>query len=133
MDNARILVVEDEPLIGAELEECIEDLGYEVPRVIDSVDDIFPAYRECEPDLVLMDIKLKSFNDGIDAARRLRIISDVPIIFLTAFTDRDTRARAEAVCPAAFLGKPLDEKLLAEEIRRALEVPRGSPYCPDRN
>lgn len=124
MDNAKILVVEDEPLIGMELQETIEGMGYEVPRVIDSADDIFGAFEEIHPDLVLMDIKLRSFNDGIDAARRIRLFSDVPIIYLTAYTSEETRKCAEATLPSAFLAKPVSESILSKEIRKAIKGSR---------
>lgn len=116
----KILIVEDEPLIGAALEEFLVEQGYEIPRVVDSVEEVLPAVRDCRPDLVLMDIKLRSFNDGIDAAWRLRLISAVPLIFLTAYTDEATRKRAESIGNSAFLGKPLDESRLSEEIIRLL-------------
>lgn len=119
-EKGRVVIVEDEPLIGAALEEFLVEEGYEVPRVIDSVELVFPAVRDCRPDLILMDIKLRSFNDGIDAARRLRLISTVPVVFLTAFTDPATRERANGITNTAFVGKPLDESLLAEEITRML-------------
>lgn len=118
--KGRVLIVEDEPLIGAALEEFLVDEGYDVPRVIDSVELVLPAVRDCRPDLILMDIKLRSFNDGIDATHRLRLISPVPVIFLTAYTDEATRKRTDSIANTAFLGKPLDERRLAEEIARLL-------------
>lgn len=124
VEKPRVLVVEDEPLIGAALEELLIELGYQVPRIIDSVDDVLPAVRDQRPDAVLMDVKLRSFNDGIDAARRLRLISKVPIIFLTAYTDDDTRARAQGVPNSVFLGKPLDERRLEHELSRLLDAAR---------
>lgn len=116
----RILIVEDEALVGVALEEFLVEQGYEVPRVIDSVDDVLPAIRDCRPDLVLMDVKLKSFNDGIDAAWRLRLFSSIPLIFLTAYTDDATRQRAAGIGNSALLAKPLDENRLAKEIARML-------------
>ena len=88
------------------------------------MDDVLPAVRDQRPDAVLMDVKLRSFNDGIDAARRLRLISKVPIIFLTAYTDDDTRARAQGVPNSVFLGKPLDERRLEHELSRLLDAAR---------
>jgi CheY-like chemotaxis protein len=119
-EKKTILVVEDEPLIGLELQETLVRLGYEVPRVIGSADEILTAASSVKPDLVLMDINLKSFSDGIDAARRLRLFSDKPIIFLTAYSGDDTRARAASTSPAAFLSKPVDEATLVASIKKAL-------------
>lgn len=118
----RVLVAEDEPLIGADLEELLVALGYEVPRVIDSVDMVLPAFRDCRPDIVIMDIRLRSFNDGIDAARRLRLFSEVPVIFLSAHSDEATYKRAKDINSSVFLSKPLDENRLATEIARFLSL-----------
>ena len=112
--------MEDEALIGIALEEFLVEQGYEVPRVIDSVDDVLPAVRDCRPDLILMDVRLKSFNDGIDAAWRLRLLTRTPLIFLTAYADEATRQRAASIGNSMLLGKPLDEKRLAKEIARML-------------
>lgn len=113
-------MVEDEPIIGAAIEETLTEEGYTVAQVLDSVDQVLPALRDTRPDLILMDVKLRSFNDGIDAAHRLRLMSPIPIVFLTAYTDETTRHRAAAIPNTAFLGKPLDEQLLLSEIGRLL-------------
>jgi two-component system, response regulator PdtaR len=118
--KGRVLIVEDEPLIGAALEEFLVDQGYDVPRIIDTVESVLPAVRDCRPDLILMDIKLRSFNDGIDATHRLRLLSSIPVVFLTAYTDEATRKRAEGITNTVFLGKPLDESQLSREIARLL-------------
>jgi CheY-like chemotaxis protein len=119
-EKKTILVVEDEPLIGLELQETLIRLGYAVPQVVGSADEILSAASSVKPDLVLMDINLKSFSDGIDAARRFKLFFDKPIIYLTAYSGDDTRARAASTSPAAFLSKPVDESSLAESIRKAL-------------
>lgn len=124
MSIARILIVEDEPLVGLELQETLMNSGYEVPCIIDNADELMKVVRSVQPDLVLLDVRLKSYIDGIDAAKRLRMISDVPIIYLTAYSTVDTKKRAENTQPAAFLAKPIDEKLLLDQIRLVLESRR---------
>ena len=120
MSKARIMIVEDEPIVSLEIQDTLERLGYEIPVVLDSGDAVLESCMRYKPDLILMDIRLKSFIDGIDAARRLRMVSMVPIIYLSAYTGEDTRNRAEKTQPAAFLSKPLDEKLLHEKIEQIL-------------
>ena len=120
MDQYTVMVVEDEPLIGMELQETLERLGYRVPSVIDSADNLLTAFNREKPDLILMDIRLRSYLDGIDVAHRLRLISDVPMIYLSAYTNEETIARAEKTGPVAVLAKPVDESVLAEHVGRAL-------------
>ncbi len=117
-----ILVVEDEPLIGMELRESLGRQGFKVPAVIASADLIYKAIEEHKPDLIIMDIKLQSYMDGIDAAYRVRTFSQVPIIFLTAYSNPETRNRAEAVHPVAFLNKPVSAERLGQVIREALVI-----------
>ena len=129
MSKARIIIVEDEPIVSLEIQDTLERLGYEVPAVLDSGDAVLDNVIKHKPDIILMDIRLKSFIDGIDAARRLRMVSEVPIIYLSAYTGEETRNRVEKTRPAAFLSKPLDEKLLHEQIERILKS-RPSPIAP---
>ncbi|HTH13834.1 MAG TPA: response regulator [Spirochaetia bacterium] len=117
---SRILIVEDEPLVALDLKETLQDAGYRVIATIDSADTLLGAYREHSPDLVLMDIRLKSFLDGIDAVTRLRFLSTVPVIFTTAYSNPDVVRRAEGTKPAAFLVKPVDGPVLVDAVRHAL-------------
>jgi CheY-like chemotaxis protein len=116
----RILVVEDEPLVALELKETLQDAGYEVPAAVDSADLVIQALREHRPDLILMDIRLRSFLDGIDVVTRVRLLSDVPVVYLTAYSTPDVRHRADVTHPSAFLVKPVDGPLLIETIQNIL-------------
>lgn len=118
--DKRILVVEDEPLIGLELVQNLRRHGYTVSDPVISADLIFKAVEEFKPDLVIMDIKLQSYNDGIDAAMRIRAFSQLPIIFLTAYSNPETRSRAERVNPIAFLNKPVSMERLIQLIEQGL-------------
>lgn len=118
----RVMVVEDEPLIGMELVQNLRRLGYEVSEPIVSADLIFKAVEEFKPRVIIMDIKLQSYNDGIDAAMRIRAFSQIPIIFLTAYSNPETRARAERVHPVAFLNKPVNMERLTQLIDQTLSA-----------
>lgn len=120
MDKRTILVVEDEPIIGLELQETLEQMGFTVPAIVVSADKVMEAVALHRPDVILMDIRLHSFIDGIDAARRLRMVSDVPIIYLSAYTDDAVRNRAAKTSPVAVLSKPVDEPTLLSAIQQAL-------------
>ena len=97
-----ILVVEDEPLVGMELQEGLHRLGYHVPE------------------LVLMDIRIQGNMDGIQATARLRETSDVPVLFLTAYSDSPTIRRVAEILPDGYLLKPFEEKELAANIEMLL-------------
>jgi DNA-binding NarL/FixJ family response regulator len=123
MTTPRILVVEDEPLVALELTETLRDAGFDVPEAIDSADLLLSSVRAHHPDLVVMDVRLKSFIDGIDAVTRLRFVSETPVIYLTAYSTPDVIRRAEGTQPAAFLAKPIDGPVLVSAIRSALSLP----------
>lgn len=114
----RILVVEDEPIASLELQETLGKGGYEVSDVLDSGDQVIQSVIRNPPDLILMDIKLKSFNDGIDVIRRLKLIRDTPVLFITAYNTPDMRTRAQALRPLDYLVKPVDESQLLKSLER---------------
>ena len=120
MTPSRILIVEDEPLVALDLKETLQDAGYLIPATVDSADHLLTAVRDYRPDLVIMDIRLKSFLDGIDAVTRLRFLSKIPVIFTTAYSTPDVVRRAGATKPAAFLVKPVEGPVLLAEVRKAL-------------
>lgn len=120
MKGATILVVEDEALVGMELEEGLASLGYLVPEVVNRGDEVIAALGRVVPDLVLMDIRIGGAIDGIEAAARIRKVSKVPVVFLTAYNDPQTLARAELVHPDGFLIKPFSETELADVVAELL-------------
>jgi CheY-like chemotaxis protein len=125
MAKERILVVEDEPLVGEEIREDLERLGYLVPEILVSGDAIVEAIERTKPDLVLMDIKLEGAIDGIEAAFRAKAEYSVPIIYLTAYSDAATLARAAQTSPSSYLLKPFNERELAANVAMALSSSRS--------
>ena len=126
---AGILIVEDEPIVRMQLQESLEEMGYIVPAIVDSGDEVLAAVVAHKPDLILMDIKLRSFIDGVDAAKRVKLVCDVPIIYLTAYPSKGSQDRADRTSPAAYLVKPINDKTLRENIERAL-APGGAARVP---
>jgi CheY-like chemotaxis protein len=120
MSKETILVVEDETLVGLELKEDLERLGYFVPEVIESGEAVVQAVAHHQPDLVLMDVRLRGSLDGIEAAFQAKAEFDLPVIFLTAYSDADTLRRAALTSPDGFLLKPFDERELAANVQIAL-------------
>ena len=122
MPPFRILIVEDEPLVAMEWKETLEAAGYQIVAMVDSADVLLTSVRDNKPDLVLMDVRLRSFLDGIDAVSRLRFLSSLPVIYITAYSTPDIVRRAQGTGPAAFLVKPVDGTQLVEAVRQALKA-----------
>jgi CheY-like chemotaxis protein len=120
MSKETILVVEDETLVGLELKEDLERLGYFVPEVIESGEAVVMAVARHQPDLLLMDVRLRGSLDGIEAAYQAKAEFDLPVIFLTAYSDAETLRRAALTAPDGFLLKPFDERELAANVQIAL-------------
>jgi serine phosphatase RsbU (regulator of sigma subunit)/AmiR/NasT family two-component response regulator len=120
VNRETILVVEDETLVGLELKEDLERLGYFVPEVVESGEAVVPAVARHQPDLLLMDVRLRGSLDGIEAAFQAKAEFDVPVIYLTAYSDSDTLRRAAQTSPDGFLLKPFDERELAANVELAL-------------
>ena len=117
--NPRILIVEDEALIAADLADALEDQGYDVVGVAGTGRDALARAEEQIPDLILLDVNLRGSMDGVEVARRLRPLNR-PMVFLTAHGDPGTLARAEEVEPAGYLLKPFEERTLYATVRMAL-------------
>ncbi|MCI5139987.1 MAG: response regulator, partial [Candidatus Electrothrix sp. AR1] len=108
-NTVRILVVEDEAIIGMELQARLIRKGYDVPCVVDTGLKAIDKAGELQPDLILMDIFLKGDMDGIKAAEEIRRKHGFPIIFLTANTDKKTFERAKRSAPLGYIQKPFQE------------------------
>ncbi|MDX2243972.1 MAG: ATP-binding protein [Leptolyngbyaceae cyanobacterium bins.302] len=120
MSSIKILVVEDEKLVAADLRETLEFLGYEVPCLVDSGEEALDQVSKTQPDLVLMDIRLAGEIDGIEASKIIQAQHRIPVIYLTANTDRATLDRAKASQPFGYILKPFNERSLVTTIEIAL-------------
>jgi len=117
----RILVVEDEAIVSADLSDRLEELGYQVVGTLQSAHNIQDKITDTAADLVLMDIQLHGHLDGIEAAQLIRDSIDVPVVFVTAHTDAATVERARATAPFGFVPKPISEPQLRIAIEISLE------------
>jgi DNA-binding response OmpR family regulator len=117
----RALIVEDEILIAEELKERLSALGFSVIGAVDSAEEgIAIATRE-RPDLVLMDIRLKGEKDGVQATQEIHQQVDVPVVYLTAHSDRLTVDRAKGTEYDGFILKPFRERELQSTIEIAMQ------------
>ena len=121
MEAIRILVVEDDPIIGADLDDRLSEMGYAVLGPVASGEEALTFFPNNSPDLVIMDIQLAGVLDGIETTRRIRQTYTLPIIFLTSNSDDATFAQAKTVRPQAFISKPFRGK----DLRHAIELTLG--------
>lgn len=120
MARERVLIVEDESIVQLHLRTIVERLGYEVSGLARSGDEALASVRVAPPDFVLMDIRLERQQDGIEVARQIRAALDIPIVYLTAYADEETVARARETEPAAYLTKPFTEESVRATLVTAL-------------
>ena len=114
----RVLVVENEPLVALDIQASLDRMGYEVAGAAASCQDAVRLAAETSPDAILMDIGLRGEPDGIAAAIQIRNDVDTPIVYMTAYSDRATLARATGTEPCSFLLKPFDE----QQVHVALQM-----------
>ena len=118
--NGKLLIVEDEPIVALDLQQEVEELGFEVIGLAESADEALLAVEETRPDLALMDVRIVGSMDGIQTARLLRDAYEVPVIFLTSYSDDETISRAAREMPYGYLTKPFQSRELKATLQVAL-------------
>nr|WP_321237139.1 response regulator [uncultured Psychroserpens sp.] len=114
----KILIVEDEMIIAANISLQLSTLGYDVIGIVPRTEDALSSVKQNQPDIVLMDINLKGDIDGIETVKLIKEIQDVAVIYLTANADEVHFNRAKSTDPHAFISKPF-KKL---DLQRAIEL-----------
>ncbi|NDV23530.1 hybrid sensor histidine kinase/response regulator [Desulfovibrio sp. JC022] len=120
MAGKRILVVDDEKIVNLDIQATLKRLGYIIAGDAGTGKEAIEKVTATLPDLVLMDIKLQGEMDGIEAASVIIKTHDIPIVFLTAFSDEKTLCRAKLSGPFGYLLKPFEERELRSSIEIAL-------------
>jgi PAS domain S-box-containing protein len=120
MPGKKILVVEDEAITAMDIQRTLEMLGFEVVSTASRGKEAIKKAEDLKPDLVLMDIILKGSMDGIEAADKIYSIFDIPVVYLSAFSDEKTFKRAKLTKPYGFLTKPVNHDALMATIETAL-------------
>jgi response regulator NasT len=119
MTAVRILVAEDNELVALTLEEQLKGLGYDVIGVARTGTEAIDLAMRLSPDIIIMDIRMPEM-EGTEAAARINNQRPVPILMLTAYTDRDTIRKAELAGALGYLVKPVNESELSPAINIAL-------------
>ena len=115
----RVLIVEDDSLVGIGLRAQLEKLGHEVVGEASTATDAAPLYLGMQPDVVLMDIRLRGI-DGIELARQLLQQRRCPMVILSAFSENQMIERASAVGVFGYLIKPVSAQSLQAQIEVAV-------------
>ncbi len=118
--QGKILVVEDAIMVALHIRKSLESAGYEVMSCLKSGEEAVLYTAQHIPDLILMDIMLDGEMDGIEAATQISNKINIPIIYLTALTDKATIDRAKVTAPYGYIMKPFNEKELHTTIEMAL-------------
>lgn len=118
MTRPHILLVEDESIVAMDMSRRLISLGYPSVEYVATGEAAVAYAVEHKPDLILMDIHLKGKMDGIQAAELIRRQNDIPLIYITAYADEKTFARAKKTEPYGFIMKPFQER----EVRSSIEI-----------
>ena len=120
MSTARVLIVEDESIIALDIQTCLQNAGYQVVSIATTSEEAIADTADFQPDLVLMDIRLRGEKDGVETAEHIRQIWQLPVIFLTAHADENTLSRAKRTQPFGYILKPFEDRELVTMIEIAL-------------
>lgn len=127
--KTRVLIVEDDMIIAANISLQLSKLGYEITGIESRGEEALIHARLNTPDLVLMDINLKGSLDGIETAYTMQSTTDIPIVYITANNDEATFEKAKKTHPFAFIAKPINMRdlhrtlsLVEEQINKRIKI-----------
>jgi hypothetical protein len=129
---SRILIVEDEAIIAEHIASSLLKTGYEVAGIAESSEEALAKIPGLNPDLILMDIRIKGAMDGIETTAKLRERFDIPVIYLTAHSDQETIDRAKLTGAFGFLTKPVHHTSLSTSIEMAIHKHRADRGARDQ-
>ena len=116
--NKKVVIVEDDRLLAIVLKKMASSIDFDVVDTAHGGEDAIRSVEEHQPDLVLMDILLADSTTGIEAMRRIREHSDVPVIYISAQTDTELKRAAVSITNSFFLMKPV----LMNELKSAVST-----------
>jgi DNA-binding NarL/FixJ family response regulator len=117
--HLRVLIAEDEGLVALNIETALSEAGFDVLETVDTEADAVAAMERLRPDLIILDITLRE-GSGISAAKAIKRISAIPIIFVSGNSDPATLAAASDLKPAAFIRKPFITESFAALVADAV-------------
>lgn len=120
MVQKKVMIVEDEGVVALSLKATLSKMGYTVTGIAITGKEALKMAVETRPDVILMDIRLKGDLDGIETTARIHEITDIPVIYLTAYTDEETLQRALKTDMCSYLVKPYNPRELYSNIEFAI-------------
>jgi len=116
MQKLKILIVEDDIFIAVDIKRALKKLNFSVTGILKKCCEIMDSIKQNEPNLIIMDINLKEKKDGIDIAKQIYQIKNIPILYLTSYNDEKTMQRAFETNPVGYLTKPFKIRELNSTI-----------------
>ncbi len=116
--RTNVLIIEDEPIIAADIEGLVEELGHDVDGIAATKNDAVSKAKQKKPGLILADVQLADGSSGIDAVGEILNDIDVPVIFITAFPER--LLTGDKPEPAYLISKPFEPDNVKAAISQAL-------------
>jgi len=116
----KILIAEDENIIAMDIQYILQNLGYKVSDIVSTGEESIDRASKKQPDLILMDIKLKGDIDGVSAAEQIFSRFNIPVVYLTACGDEKTMNRVRNSGHFGFISKPFEERELQAVIKNTL-------------
>lgn len=120
MSDISIMIIEDEVIVALDIQERLQKLGYEIAAIRHNSEKALSYLEIHAPDLILCDINIKGNKDGIDIAQFVKEKMTVPLIFVTALSDRATLERAKKTLPYGYVVKPFSDADLLSAIEMSL-------------
>ncbi|WP_428023951.1 response regulator [Arcobacter sp.] len=120
MNKTKILIVEDESIVALDMKNTLTKFNYEVSNCVTNYNDAIVSVKTNRPDIILMDINLGDSKDGIEVVEEIHSFDNIPVIYVTAFSDENTLKRAIKTNPVSYLLKPFKREELNSNIMLGL-------------
>jgi DNA-binding LytR/AlgR family response regulator len=130
MENIRVLIVEDKLLIAEAIASTLKKHSLDIAGMCDTGEEAIELVKQTSPDLILMDIELAGALDGISTTKMIQNDHQIPVIYLSDFTDQKTVDRAKKTLPANYIAKPFQEADLVRAIDIAFNNANTSATSP---
>jgi len=118
--KTKILIIEDETIVALDIKSALANLGYVVTSIATNHTEALMSIEENIPNIILTDINLENSIDGIEIVQEIQKTKNIPVIYLTAFSDDDTINRAIQTNPVGYLLKPFQTNELKSTILLAI-------------
>lgn len=117
--SAKVLIIEDEPLIAMDLEDILNQLGHSSIGTARTFDQAVKLAASIQPELILSDIRLADGTSGTDAVEQILRFSDAPVVYITAFPE--LLLTGESAEPTYLISKPYVPEMVKAVIGQALQ------------